>query len=179
MKKKRSRLVALTAAIIFTWPVLGAKAEETDSVHGDKIIISATKTEHSLGSVTVNADVITAVEFKQKNIKTVQDALRSLTGVRIIEDSSGWGDGGKVELMGLGSNRTLVLIDGQRVLGGHQGVDISAYSVEMIERIEVVKGSGSALYGSDAMGGVINIITKTAPAKPYASVSAGFGSNHS
>jgi outer membrane cobalamin receptor len=179
MKKKlNSQLAALTAAMFFTLPAPGAQAGETAVFHGDKIIISATKTEHSLGTVPVNADVITAVEMKQKNIKTVQDALRSLTGIRIVKDSGSWGNGGNVELMGLGSSKTLILVDGQRVLGGHGGVDISAYSVEMIERIEVVKGSGSALYGSDAMGGVVNIITKTAPDKPYASASAGFGSHN-
>ena len=142
-----------------------------------QVIVTATKTEHTLGDVPVAAEVITKEEIKAKNIKTVQDALKYLAGVKINKNSSHWGDKGKVQFQGLDEKHTLILVDGQRILGGHKSaVDLQQISIEMVERIEVVKGPASSLYGSDAIGGVINIITKSAPEEPFVSASTSFGS---
>jgi outer membrane receptor for ferrienterochelin and colicins len=78
-------------------------------------------------------------------------------------------ESGKVKglsISGMGNKRALVLIDGRRFSSGYKGsVDLKQISIDMIERIEVVRGPSSALYGSDAMGGVVNIITKKPPKK--------------
>lgn len=157
-----------------------SQAEAQDEEKGfnlGQVVVTATKTEHTLGDVPVAAEVITKEEIKAKNIKTVQDALKYLTGVEINKSCGTWGDKGKVQLQGLDEKHTLILVDGQRILGGHgAAVDLQQISIEMIERIEVVKGPASALYGSDAVGGVINIITKSAPEKPSISASTFFGS---
>jgi len=147
-------------------------------IKGDLIVVTATKTEHLLKDVPVATSVVTREEIEAANIQTVQHALRYLSGVQVNE-SYGWGDKGKVELQGLNEKHTLILVDGQRVHGGHKdAVDLQAYPVEMVQRIEVVKGPASCLYGSDAIGGVINIISKSAPSKLSFSASPAFGSRN-
>ncbi len=141
-----------------------------------EIIVTATKTEHALGDVPVAAEVVTREEIVSRGIKTVQDALALLSGIKISRDSGSWGNVGKVQIQGLDAKHTLILVDGQRMLGGHgDAVDLEQVSIEMVERIEVVKGPSSSLYGSDAMGGVVNIITRSAPARPSGSLSTSFG----
>lgn len=141
-----------------------------------EVIVTATKTEHALGDVPVAAEVVTREELSARGIKTVQDALALLTGVKVSRNSGSWGNVGKVQIQGLDAKHTLILVDGQRMLGGHgDAVDLEQVSIEMVERIEVVKGPASSLYGSDAMGGVINIITRSAPVRPSGSLSTSFG----
>jgi len=150
--------------------------EEAGAFDLGQVIVTATKTEHKLGDVPVAATVLTREEIEAKNIKTVQDALVYLTGVRVRRRPGSWGDEGLVQMQGLHPKHTLILVDGQRVFGGHGAVDVHQISIAMVERIEVVSGPASALYGSDALGGVINIITKPAPDEFTASVSTAFGS---
>lgn len=150
--------------------------EKQEEFNLGQVVVTATKTKHTLRDVPAEAEVITEKEIKARNIKTVQEALEYLTGVKVDKTCGSWGNKGNVEMLGLGPQHTLILVDGQRVLGGMNAVDLQQISTEMVERIEVVKGPASALYGSDAMGGVINIITKGAPKKPMASASTSFGS---
>jgi outer membrane receptor for ferrienterochelin and colicins len=148
-----------------------------DPLKLEQVIVTATKTEHTLGDVPVDAEVITREELEERQVKTVQEALKYLPGVKINQTSSGWGDKGKVQMQGLDERHTLILVDGQRFLGGHgDAVDLQSIPVAMVERIEVVKGPASALYGSDAMGGVVNIITRSAPGKASLTLSPSFGS---
>lgn len=156
-------------------PMPDKKEEQT--FHMDKMVISATKTEHKLGDVPVATEIITGEDIRARGVKTVQDALRGLPGIKINKSCGSWGDKGKIEIRGMDASQTLILVDGQRAVGGHaNAVDLNQIPVEMIERIEIVKGPGSALYGSDAIAGVVNIITKSAPDKLQASASASLGS---
>lgn len=142
----------------------------------DKIVVSATKTPHTLGDVPVDAEVITRVELLKRNVQTAQDALDQTTGLLVGKTSSGWGSKGTVRVYGLNAKYTLVLVDGQRLLGGHQNaIDLQQISIDMIERIEILKGPASALYGSDAVGGVVNIITRNGTDKPEFSGSIAMG----
>jgi len=155
----------------------GNALAEPHSASVDKIIVSATKTPHTLGDVPVAAEVITREELLERNVRTVPEALEQVTGIVIDANSGSWGDKGKAGLQGLDPSHSLVLVDGQRILGGHENaVDLQQISIDMIERIEIVKGSASALYGSDAIGGVINIITRKAPSGPEFSGSLAMGS---
>lgn len=143
----------------------------------DKIVVSATKTPHTLGDVPVDAEVITREELLKRNVQTAQDALDQTAGVIVEKNSGSWGDKGKVRVYGLDQRFTLILVDGQRLLGGHQnGIDLQQISIDMIERIEILKGPSSALYGSDAVGGVVNIITRKGTDKPEVSGSLAMGS---
>jgi len=173
---KAKLIFLLAVAILFSLNLSQAESQEEEVFNLGQIVVSATKTEHTLGDVPVEVSVITKEEIKDKNIKTVQDALKYLTGIKINKNCGSWGDKGKVEMLGLDSKHILILVDGQRILGGHAAsVDLQQIPIEAVERIEVVKGPASALYGSDAIGGVINIITKSAPEKPSVSLSASFG----
>jgi len=145
-----------------------------------QVIISGTKTEHTLASVPVLAEVVTREQMERQQVKTVQEALRYLAGVKINRTSSGWGDKGKVQMLGMDEKHTLILVDGQRFVGGHgDAVDLQSIPVALVERIEVVKGPASALYGSDALGGVVNIITRSDLPGATFSASPAFGSRGS
>ncbi len=164
----------MLAVLLAALPVRDALPESRATV--DKIVVSATKTPHTLGDVPVAAEVITREELLEENVQTVQQALEKVTGIAVEANTGSWGNKGNVMIHGLDARHTLVLIDGQRILGGHQNaVDFQQISIEMIERIEILKGPSSALYGSDAMGGVINIITRGAPDKPEFSGSLAMG----
>ena len=164
----------MLAVLLAALPLRDVLSESRATV--DKIVVSATKTPHTLGDVPVAAEVITREELLEENIQTVQQALEKVTGITVEANSGSWGNKGNVMIRGFDARHTLVLIDGQRILGGHQNaVDFQQISIEMIERIEILKGPSSALYGSDAMGGVINIITRGAPDKPEFSGSLAMG----
>ncbi|MCD4741470.1 MAG: TonB-dependent receptor, partial [Desulfobacteraceae bacterium] len=144
-----------------------------------QVVVTPTKTEYTLGDVPVSIDVVTQEDFKKRNVKTVQEALELLTGVRVTKNSSMWGDKGHALIQGMNANHTLVLVDGQKFFGGHSGPDLQQFSIDIIDRIEVVKGPASSLYGSDAVGGVINIITKSSPDKSFVSLENSVGSRGS
>ncbi|AZO95938.1 TonB-dependent receptor [Halocella sp. SP3-1] len=166
--------------INFTIPIKATNQEvnsDEEKDLGEIVVTTSTKTEKKISEVPLIVEVITAEELKESNAKTVMEALNFINGVKAIQDSGSWGNNG-VQLRGMGSKYTLVLVDGQRFRGGHNCVDLSTISIDMVQQIEIVKGPFSSLYGSDAMGGVINIITKKTPKKNYANLSAEAGSNN-
>ncbi len=139
-----------------------------------EVIVTATKTERLLSDIPVSANVVTKEEIELANVETAFEAVKHLPGVN-AQGGFGWSRGG-VKLHGLSPQYALVLLDGQRLHGGPKySVDLSQYPVEMIERVEVIKGPASALYGSDAMSGVINVITRATPNKLMGSATAVMG----
>ena len=138
------------------------------------IIVTATKTGHLLRDIPVSAAVITKEEMEIANIETASQAVKYIPGI-YAQGGFGWVKE-SAKLQGLDPQYTLLLLDGQKLRGAPKySADLSQYPVEMIERVEIVKGPASALYGSDAMSGVINVITRTAPEKPIFSALASFG----
>ncbi len=123
----------------------------------DKIVVTATRTPHILKDVPITTEVINREDMIATGALTVDQALSSHVGVTVDDDLSGKG----ATIRGVDPSRVLILIDGHRVIGQVRGsVDLGQISLSDVDRIEIVKGSGSTLYGSDALGGVINIITK-------------------
>lgn len=121
------------------------------------VVVTGTRTPHLLKDVPVQTEVVTQRDFERTGATTVDEALNSSIGVTINEDLSGQG----ATIRGIEGDRVLILVDGERAVGRVRGsIDLSQYSLNNVEKIEIVKGTGSTLYGSDAMGGVINIITK-------------------
>jgi len=121
------------------------------------IVITGTRTERYLKDVPVTTQVLKGDKLRESGPMDVSQILNELTGVAVVENQFGTG----IELAGFGADHILVLIDGMEILGRTNGqLDISQIATDQIERIEVVKGASSALYGSEAMGGIINIITK-------------------
>lgn len=133
-----------------------------DTLSVDPIVVTATKTEQSLRNTTANVQIITAQELEEKHITSVIDALRSLGNI-FIAQSGGLGQQSSFFQRGFTSANTVVLIDGIRyndpttTQGQSQ---LEHLMVNNIERIEVINGAQSGIWGANAVAGVINIITK-------------------
>jgi outer membrane receptor for ferrienterochelin and colicins len=126
----------------------------------EDVVVTGTRSPHLLKNVPVQTEVISQRDFQRTGATTVDEALVSSIGVAINDDLSGKG----ATIRGIQNDRILVLVDGERAVGRVNGsLDLGQFALSNVEKIEVVKGTGSTLYGSDAMGGVINIITKKVP----------------
>jgi outer membrane receptor for ferrienterochelin and colicins len=120
------------------------------------VVVTGTRSPHLLKDVPVETQVVTRRDFQRTGATSVDQALTSSIGLTINEDLSGQG----ATIRGIEGDRVLVMVDGERAVGRVRGsIDLSQYSLNNVEKIEIVKGTGSTLYGSDAMGGVVNIIT--------------------
>ncbi|BAH39715.1 MAG TPA: TonB-dependent receptor [Gemmatimonas aurantiaca] len=127
----------------------------------DQVVVTAARREQRLKDAVVTTELISRADIERTGATDIASVLLEQTG---IELQGGHPAGTGVMLQGIGSERVLVLLDGQPMAGRISGVfDISRIPVTMIERVEVVRGPQSTLYGTDAMGGVVNIITRTAP----------------
>lgn len=142
-------------------------------------IISGSRQEELRESLNTKVDVITESDMRNTGYNTVGEILRELPGVVTRRGSETAGAAGE-QIQGLDSRQVLVLQDGQPILGARgikRGVlNLDRQSTNRLQSVEVVKGASSALYGSDAIGGVINMISRE-PNKPFnASFTSGFGS---
>jgi len=153
-----------------------AMADKSEVVQAPDVVVSATKTPIPAKQVTSAVEVITGEELEQKKIKTVIDGLRLAQGV-FATSSGGPGTEATVKMRGAFARHTLVLIDGVIVNSPTTGsYDFTNLTVENIDRIEILRGAQSMLYGSDAMGGVINIYTKRGTGKPTVGAFMEYGS---
>lgn len=128
--------------------------------NGD-IIVTASKTEQSLNTVGSSVTVLTRETLQKRGDRTVADSLSRVSGINLSR-TGGVGGQSSIRMRGTNPGQTLVLIDGIRVsdtAGINNSFDFATLMLNDIERIEVLKGNQSSLYGSDAIGGVINIIT--------------------
>ncbi|MFT5660214.1 MAG: vitamin B12 transporter [Sulfurimonas sp.] len=140
-------------------------------------VVSATKTKQSIQDVTSNISVITSEELEEKHPTTVQEALSNLSGISLVSNG-GLGASTSVLLRGMNNSRTLVLIDGIRFQdpSSTSGANFSHLMASDIERIEVIKGAQSGVWGADASAGVINIITKDSKKGQHVSANLEYGS---
>lgn len=132
---------------------------EPAAVQVGQVVITAGKREQSFAEVSATVSVIDPQTFQRRNAITIDDALRQVSGVSLIESqvsirgSSGYSKG-------VGS-RTLMLVDGIPLLTGDTGeLVFESVPTFNVDRIEILKGAASALYGSGAMGGIVNVLTK-------------------
>lgn len=163
MQKKMSKGMLMAALICGSLSVLNvASAEEMQTFEMDEFVVTASRVATSKVDTPANISVISAEEIADKNYSNVQEVLADTPGVNIIGSGSKGTVNGEDQIMLNGDTRVLVLVDGRRVNVGSSGKSSAAWlpPANAIERVEVLKGGGSALYGSDAVGGVINIITK-------------------
>ncbi|HRP70828.1 MAG TPA: TonB-dependent receptor plug domain-containing protein, partial [Turneriella sp.] len=127
-----------------------------------KVVLSAQRSESRLADSVVQVEVIDKEQIREKGARTVTEALNNETGFFIQRGI--FGD--NVQLQGLDSQYLLIMKDGERLNGRINGqYDTSRLRVDNVEQIEIVRGSSSAIYGSDAIAGVVNIITAR-PKKP-------------
>ncbi|EGK36024.1 colicin I receptor domain protein [Shigella flexneri K-304] len=126
------------------------------------MVVTASSVEQNLKDAPASISVITQEDLQRKPVQNLKDVLKEVPGVQLTNE----GDNRKgVSIRGLDSSYTLILVDGKRVnsrnaVFRHNDFDLNWIPVDSIERIEVVRGPMSSLYGSDALGGVVNIITK-------------------
>ena len=129
----------------------------------DEVVITAFKDREKRLRVPANVDVITGKEIKQKAMSSIDDALDNLSGVNVDRPFGIFGEA-NVNIRGIGGNepaRQLVLLDGVPIISDDRAVvNWNSINPESIQKIEVLKGPNSALYGSNAMGGVIQLFTK-------------------
>lgn len=129
-----------------------------NSAELDPVVTTGTRTAKTIQNSPVAVDYIDAAELKMVSSGTLAQAMEYVPGV-IVTQSTKYGY--NVSMMGFGSDKVLVLIDGQRLISTtNTGVDLDQISAKNIDHIEIIRGPASVLYGSSAMGGVINVITK-------------------
>ena len=177
MMSRTPKLAAVAVLAAFSGLALQVQAQET--VELDEVKVTAGRVEQELMDVNMSVSVITQEEIRRSSARNVGELLEDIPGVRINNDG---GQGMKrIKIRGEDAFRTLVMIDGQKV-SEHKSMSGSPMLIDpsMIERIEVIKGPASVLYGSDAIGGAINIITKKGGTKPIeGEVSAGMNTSAS
>lgn len=123
--------------------------------------------------------VVSRAEIESMGSRRLDEVMKEQTGVAVVNDISGGARATGVQVQGFSSNYIMVLIDGQPMMGRNSGnFDLSRISVANIERIEIIKGASSCLYGSDAMGGAINIITRHGATQAQAQAAAFYGSQN-
>ena len=123
----------------------------------DEVIVTATKTLRQLSTLPLPVKLISNQEITKSSSSRLSDILDDQPGIFIIPD---FGGGNGIQIQGLDSQYTLLLIDGSPIIGRQSGtLDLDRISIGNIEQIEIIKGSSSSLYGTDAIGGVVNLIT--------------------
>ena len=148
---------------------------EEDVLEAEEIVVTGTRTRRLIKDSPVSTEVIHADEIRNMGAQNIGEVLEERAGIIVTQDGV---RGGMLsaQLQGLNDNHTLVLIDGAPVIGRIAGkLDLSRVSVQNVDRIEIVKGAASALYGSEAVGGVVNIITKKPEDQIEYSVDASMG----
>ena len=164
IKNRKAMLYAMvSSALLFQAPGI-CYAEEQDQFSFDQVVVTANRMPTRLDEAGANVTVITRSDIENKHYQTLAEALRNVNGV--VVTSPGFA-GGTNTLRLNGDDRVVVMVDGRRLNmdkganTGRAGFDLNNLpTLANVERIEVVKGAASALYGSDAVGGVINIITR-------------------
>ena len=126
----------------------------------EEVVVTATRTLRQLSSLPLPVTLIPQKQLQRSGVTRLNEILNEQTGIVMTPDVTiGGGEG--VQIQGIASDYVLVLIDGVPVVGRSSGnLDLSRLAIGNIKQIEVVKGPSSSLFGSEALGGVINIITE-------------------
>jgi outer membrane receptor for ferrienterochelin and colicins len=155
---KKSTLFLFGTMILMSWITSSAQPyfrKDSLGFYSDTLFVTANKSERQIKNISVPISIINGKNIIQSGNTRLSDVLREQTGITL---TSGFGAG--VQLQGLNPDYTIILIDGEPLIGRTAGVlDLNRIAVGNIKKIEIVKGPSSSLYGSEAMAGVINIIT--------------------
>ena len=157
--------VALTAVLFSGVDVFA----EYNNVELEKIVVTPLRDEGELSKIPANVTIITSDDIKQSNAKTIPEVLKTQIGIS-MRDYTGTGKSVSADMRGFGesgSSNMLVLIDGRRATAiDLSGTDWSQIPLSEVQRIEIVRGAASVVYGDNAVGGVVNILTKKGSGKP-------------
>ena len=178
--KKMSKGMLMTALIcgavyLGNTPVYASELQEFAL---DEYVVTAARTETKLVDTPANISVVDAQTIEERHYQDVSEVLKDVPGANVLDSGAG---AFEKKIMLNGDERVLILVDGRRLNQDMGTMSRSSFDmnqlpdVSLIERVEVLKGAGGALYGSDAVGGVVNIITKKAN-KNFGKVSVAMGS---
>ena len=164
--------VSITVAMAaLSGPAQGQKAHQLN-----EIVVTAARTAQTVDETLAPITVITREQIEQSQAKSVTDLLRTTPGLQ-VSDNGGHGSLSSIFFRGTNSNHTLVLVDGVRVNDATGGMPSIPYlNPDQIQRIEIVRGPKSSLYGADAIGGVVQIFTRRGSGDPRLTIKAGGGS---
>ncbi len=174
---KYRKICKLVATISF-FAALSIVNTSARAVTMEETIVTASRIEEGLKYSPDSVTVITEEEMEKKGRKTLIEALRDVPGI-VIPQNGAFGGTSSIFIRGTSNAHALIMIDGVRVsdpITADGNISISDISTDNIEKIEVVRGAQSVLYGSAAIGGVINIITKKGEGKPKITLSSEVGS---
>jgi len=168
------------SVIFFLVPIILSAQTDTLETTLKDVVIIATKTETPYYAIASSISVISSEEIKQKQYFSVVDLLKEIPGVAITQQGS-YGKLSNIFMRGTNSNHTLVLIDGVEMNDAsspNNAYDFSSLTTSDIERIEIVRGPQSTLYGSEAMAGVVNIVLKETLSEQNYNISTTGGTNN-
>lgn len=180
-KKAWITWAVLTALTVPAYAASADGAADGSAVTTKDVVVTATRTEADVKMVPNTVEVITADDIEKLGATDVYSALRLADNVQIMNTSTGFGH--RISMRGMSSDSTLILINGQRTAiedteTTQNLLALDRINVHNIERIEIIRGAASAQYGSDALAGVINIITKKSTGKPAVTVGATTGTTN-
>ena len=168
------------AGLLLGWPevLLFAQPTKPDSIKTEQleeIVVTATRNERTMGALPMPVTLISKAQIKTMGSLRLNDVLTEQTGLVVVPQVNGLGNG--IQMQGFNPDYTLILMDGEPIIGRYTGsLELSRLTVGNIKQIEIVKGPSSSLYGSDALAGVINIITER-PTGKSGSFSSRYGTN--
>src|SRR5438874_6375699 len=166
--------LALCALLLVACPVSLAGQTRTDTVELNPVVVTATRIPTPARDLPVAVTVISGAQLRERDIRTVADALRTVPGADVVATNA-YGSQTSLFLRGGESDYVKVLIDGvpQNAPGG--AYDFANLTTDNVERIEVVRGPASVLYGSDAVTGVVQIFTRDGRGPAHGAVTVGGG----
>jgi vitamin B12 transporter len=158
----------------------GATAwSQTATEPGDTVQVIGTRAPTALSRVVADVVVIDRDRIRASSADSIEDLLRREGGMQLSRNG-GPGQSASILIRGNGASNTLVLIDGVRVGSATLGqTDLAAISLAQVERVEIMRGPGSSLYGADAIGGVVNIVTRRGEGSPHLSGNVAAGTRQS
>ena len=172
--------IVSSAVVVSCWlaAITAMPVQAEDTVQLKEVVVTATKTEKEPQDVTQSVTVITGDEIARSSAQSAAEAIDRAASIKLTQ-TGGPGSVTETNIRGANAEQVLILLDGRRLNSGSAGgYDMTNLPVplEDIERIEIVRGASSALYGADAVGGVVNIITKK-PARLQTTVKAEAGTH--
>lgn len=162
----RAAIPALTCCLLLGALFPGSvAAQERELFVLDSLVVTATPVPRAVDAVASNVTILSGRELRADGITMVSEALRQAGGLDIVRAGS-FGAQTSVFTRGAESDHTLVLVDGMQMNQAGGSFDLSTLTMDNVERIEIVRGPASALYGSDAMAGVVHVVTHTGRGAP-------------
>ncbi len=169
--KMGKKSLHIIICLIFISSVISAQNQSKDSAAKvlDEVVVTATRTENKVSNIPLPVEVISAKSIQRSGSQKLIDILQMQTGLVVANNPLGtslqgypnpFGEG--IQMQGLDPAYTLILVDGEPLVGRNAGIlNLGRIAIGNIKQIEIIKGPATCLYGSDALAGVINIITET------------------